>query len=241
MRAFSDLRVLWKVWLSVVAAFVALAAFPVANKLTRAGCIVTLLATWGLLIAIVWHLRWLRASLLALPALCAAFLILPARRHENVELLRHDFVAGLHRYDGVRYFWGGEGLTGIDCSGLVRRGLIDSFFLRGLRTFDAGSVRYAIWLWWHDCSAKDLGAGQSHLTVAVLDTPSINTLDHSRLLTGDLAVTKGGEHVMAYTGDKLWIEADPLAHRVITVTAPCQTNAWFHGPMKIVRWRILDR
>jgi hypothetical protein len=57
----------------------------------------------------------------------------------------------------------------------------------------------------------------------------------ARLLRGYLAVTKGGEHVMAYLGDNLWIEADPLAHRVITVWAPSQRNAWFHGPMKIVR------
>ncbi len=27
-------------------------------------------------------------------------------------------------YQGVRYVWGGEGLLGIDCSGLVRKGLV---------------------------------------------------------------------------------------------------------------------
>jgi hypothetical protein len=45
---------------------------------------------------------------------------------------------------------------------------------------------------------------------------------------------------MAYLGEKLWIEADPAAARVITVAAPSKTNAWFHGPMKIVRWSCLN-
>lgn len=231
-------RKAWKVWFAILAVFVGIAVLPVSNTLTRAGSVVALLAGWGLLTAILWRHRWVRATLLVIPAVCAAFLILPSRIHESPDLLRHDFIAGLRRYEGVRYFWGGEGFTGIDCSGLVRRGLIDSMFMRGIRTLDAGSVRYVIWLWWHDCSARDLGEGRNNLTIPVLETPSINDLDHSRLTTGDLAVTKGGEHVMAYVGDNLWIEADPLTHRVITVRAPSQSNAWFHGPMRIVRWSI---
>jgi hypothetical protein len=228
-------------WLALVVAFVGMAALPVSNRLTRLGSIVTLLAGWGLLTVICWRRLWSRASLLALSILCLAFLMLPPRTHTDIEPLRHGFVVGLQRYDGVRYFWGGEGFTGIDCSGLVRRGLIDSLFLRGLRTFDGGLVRHALSLWWHDCSASDLGEEYNHLTVRVFDTPSINSMDHARLLPGDLAVTKGGEQVMAYLGDHLWIEADPLAHRVITVCAPSQKNAWFHGPMKIVRWSILNQ
>jgi len=229
------------VWLALVAAFVGMAALPVSNRLTRMGSVVTLLVAWGLLTVMIWRHRPLRASLLALPVLCAAFLILPSRNHPDIEFLRRDFVVGLRHYEGVRYFWGGEGFTGIDCSGLVRRGLIDSLFLRGLRTFDAGLVRQALSLWWRDCSASDLGDEHNRLTVPILDTPSINSLNHSRLLPGDLAVTKGGEHVMAYLGDNLWIEADPLAHRVITVSAPSQNDAWFHGPMRIVRWSVLDQ
>jgi hypothetical protein len=77
------------------------------------------------------------------------------------------------------------------------------------------------------------------MTVPVLGTPSINELDHSRLFPGDLAVTKGGGHVMAYLGSNLWIEADPGAEHVITVSAPCKTNAWFGEPMKVLRWRVL--
>jgi hypothetical protein len=227
--------------LALVVAFVCIAALPVSNRLTRLGSIITLIAGWGTLMVIGWRRLWLRTSLLTLFILCIALLMLPPSNRPDVEPLRHDFVVGLQRYEGVRYFWGGEGFTGIDCSGLVRRGMVDASFLRGLHTLDAGLIRHALSLWWHDCSASDLGDDSNHLTVHVLDTPSINSLDHAQLLPGDLAVTKGGEHVMAYLGDHLWIEADPLAHRVITVCAPSQKNAWFHGPMKIVRWNILNQ
>ena len=77
------------------------------------------------------------------------------------------------------------------------------------------------------------------MTVHALDTPSINRLDHSRILPGDLAVTASGVHIMAYLGSNTWIEADPGAGRVITVLAPCETNAWFLEPMKVMRWSIL--
>ena len=64
-------------------------------------------------------------------------------------------------------------------------------------------------------------------------------MDQSQLLPGDLAVTRGGAHVMAYLGDHLWIEADPVVGRVITVTAPSHDNPWFYADMRIMRWRSL--
>jgi cell wall-associated NlpC family hydrolase len=140
----------------------------------------------------------------------------------------------------VTYYWGGESGHGIDCSGLIRRGLIDALFWRGLRTCDAALVRGALDLWWHDCSASNLGEQQGGITAAVLETPSINALDHARISPGDLAVTKNGIHIMAYLGANRWIEADPLAGRVLTVTAPSQENGWFDTPMRIVRWSLLQ-
>jgi len=154
--------------------------------------------------------------------------------------LRSDYISGLQRYNGVTYYWGGESFRGIDCSGLIRRGLIDALFRRGLRTFDAGLVRRAISLWWHDCTASALGEQHRGLTVRLFDTPSVNVLDHSKVLPGDLAVTKSGIHIMAYLGHHHWIEADPGAGRVITVTAPSADNPWFNDPMNIIRWSILQ-
>lgn len=107
-------RKAWKVWFATLAVFVGIAVLPVSNTLTRAGSVVAPLAGWGLLTAILWRNRWSRATLLAIPALCAAFLILPSRTHEGPQMLRHDFIACLRHYEGVRYFWGGEGFTGIE-------------------------------------------------------------------------------------------------------------------------------
>jgi len=80
-----------------------------------------------------------------------------ARNLPDSEALRSDYVAGLRRYNGVTYFWGGEELPGHRLLGLIRRGLIDSLFCRGIRTFDPGLVRRALDLWWHDCTAEVLG------------------------------------------------------------------------------------
>lgn len=62
--------------------------------------------------------------------------------------------------------------------------------------------------------------------------------DHSLLKPGDLAVTDDGVHVMAYLGDRAWIEADPHAHQVIEVILPSD-NPWFRMPVVFVRWQCL--
>ena len=122
----------------------------------------------------------------------------------------------------------------------MRRGMIDGLFIEGSRRLDPAMLRQSFDLWWHDCTANELKDGFRNLTVPVLATPSLNVLDHSRILPGDMAVTDSGAHVLAYVGDHRWIEADPYVGRVITVTAPAPGNVWFTGPMKIVRWHALE-
>jgi hypothetical protein len=233
-------RSLRLLWLAALGLLIAVVLFPVSNRLTRGASLALLCVVWFGGIVLCWRFRWLRNSLIASTLIGLVFISLPARDLPPSESLRTDYVAALRRFEGTQYVWGGESRRGIDCSGLVRCGLMEATFRRGIHNLDPGLVRYALSLWWNDCTAKVLGEGNGGATADILDIPSINQLDHGKVLPGDLAVTANGIHIMAYLGDEKWIEADPSIMRVIQVSVPSADNAWFSTPMKIVRWRLLS-
>lgn len=240
MKKPAGIRLLRLLWLLALALLVAVWLFPVSNLLTRSSGVGLCLIVWFGLVGLCWQRRTVRHLLIGCTVLLAGLSALPARPLPSTNSLRDDYVAGLRRYDGVTYYWGGESPKGIDCSGLVRRGLIDSLFWRGVRIGDPGLIRRSISLWWNDTTARALGEQHTGQTVHVLNASSINSLDHTQLLPGDLAVTRNGLHIMAYLGNNVWIEADPTAGRVIQVTVPAPDNGWFQMPVSIMRWNIFQ-
>ena len=81
--------------------------------------------------------------------------------------------------------------------------------------------------------------GFSGITREYSRAATIGDADPAQLRAGDLAVTADGVHVLACLGDQTWIEADPIAHKVLEVTLPT-SNSWFHVPVVFVRWRYLE-
>ena len=219
-------------------ATIVLVLWPVAYQTGRA---IIALAIPALVIGLAILLREKRTtSNLLITGLCAMalFLIFPGRDFSRDEL-RESYVRELHHFAGVRYVWGGENCFGIDCSGLVRKGLINAEVKTGLVTLNPRLARQGLDLWWHDCSATALREQYRNFTTKLFEIESINILDAAKIRPGDIAVTSSGMHVMAYIGGKNWIEADPGPHKVLVVETPSE-NFWFKQPMYIMRWRNLE-
>jgi hypothetical protein len=230
---------LFRFWVLCLFAWIGVCLLPISNRFTRLGSVALLLALWCLLLALLWHRRALRYALIVAPAMLAASLLLPDRSPLSQHERRAAYVAGLQRYEGARYIWGGESPLGIDCSGLVRRGLIDSLALTGLRNLEPESLRGSARLWWRDCTAADLLRPERGLTVPVTTVHSLRELDPATIAPGDLAVTESGIHVLAHVGGGRWIEADPLESKVVLADASRAESSWFHTPVRIVRWKTL--
>lgn len=226
-------------WISALGFLVAVTLYPVSTRLTRTAGVVLFAFVWFGLLGLLWRQKFGRFAWIGVTLLIGLFFALPITGQSNAEVLRANYVEGMRRYDGTTYFWGGESPRGIDCSGLIRRGLVDSLVFRGVQTLNSSLVRHGLHLWWNDCTAKILGEARDGRTIGLFEAPSINAIDHSKLVPGDMAVTQDGLHILAYLGSQQWIEADPNIGRVITVSVPEPGNSWFKAPVRVVRWQIL--
>src|SRR5476649_1580687 len=99
MKTHLTRRLMWLLWLASLAAFVAMALFPLSDGFTRASGIALLLIVWGGLISLLWRALYLRLGAMTITLLGGVFLLCPARIHEDATMLRHDYVAGLLRYE----------------------------------------------------------------------------------------------------------------------------------------------
>ncbi len=224
-----------RVWVWTLILTVILCLYPVEYRITRLAVVAGVATAWTGALVLWWKWKAIRIVLLLMGVLPAIAACLPGRSVDP-DRLAADYSRGLRLFRGVRYVWGGEGWLGIDCSGLVRKGLVWSGLYHGLRTFNGRPIRDAMTLWWHDSSALALGEGYRGWTAELFREEGVATADHSKLKAGDLAVTADGVHVMAYLGGTTWIEADPDAQKVIEVSLPTD-NPWFNRPVKFVRWK----
>ena len=232
----------WLVWAGQWLGLIALLLNPLNSTVLRFSLLTVMLAGWVTALFLVWHwrvgrgaARWIVGLLLLVSALV---LIVPARSPDT-EDLRQRYAVALRSYVDTPYVWGGEGRIGIDCSGLVRRALIDACLGSARARWDAGALRQALGLWWHDQSAAAMGANEAGTTVRLFRSGRVAGLSEVQALKpGDLAVVGGGSHVMAYLGKSTWIEADPGEGKVIVIVSG-QPNTWLNVPAQLVRWKML--
>lgn len=226
-----------RLWIWIVLLTVIVCLCPVENQITRFALIAGMAATWLGAVLLWWRRKRIRVALMLLGILPSVAVCLPGRAVEP-DPLAADYSRALRMFRGVRYVWGGEGWLGMDCSGLVRKGLVWGQLYHGLTTLNGRPIRDAVLLWGHDVSALALREGYRGWTAELFRSDSVVRADQSKLRAGDLAVTADGVHVMAYLGNRTWIEADPVANRVVEVVPPTD-NPWFNSPVVFVRWKWL--
>ena len=227
-------------WVAGLCCLAADILYPVSLGLTRAiGAALTGLLAAGLL-GLWWRYRFLRWTLLGLYLALALFAALPGNADYDRAELRQEVAQALQRYEGVRYVWGGEGCWGVDCSGLIRRGMIDGTFLYGARALNPYLLRQAIRLWWHDVSARDMQLGARGNAKKITEEKALALMNDKNLHPGDFAITGDGVHALAYLGEHIWIEADPGEMKVLRVNARSAKNEWLRVPVSILRWRLLE-
>ena len=225
------------VWAAVLAAVLVVAAYPIGLGVLRLFVAVAVPLLWSSAVFLMRRRTSVAIGVAVAGLLVLGFAVLPGMP-PNPTRLRRAYVEELRHYEGSRYVWGGENRRGIDCSGLVRRALINAHIQLALTTFNPKSLRIALDLWWHDCSALALGQQYRGFTKDVITVSSANAAQESALQPGDIGVTVGGVHVLAYLGNQQWIEADPGLLKVVILRIPSQ-NGWMNQPLNIMRWRMM--
>jgi len=211
---------------------------PINRKSTNLLLIASLIVLWTYIFILNRKNKIIKLSLFIFPATLFVFLSFNGPVIDK-EVIRTEYVKSLKKYDGTKYLWGGETSLGIDCSGLVRRGLIDTYIRLGITNISPQYIRKGIYLWFNDLSAEALGNEYKNHTILVLSNQTLNNMDYEKIKEGDIMVTTSGVHTMAYIGNQEWIQADPTKHIVIISKAPDENNPWYKVPSNILSWSEL--
>jgi hypothetical protein len=231
-------RLLCIVTVGAIAGVFILPLNPVNSTLTRLLFTGAIFVGWLGLLYFFGRNRIARVFLIGIPVLLALFLALPGRPIDPVKL-RSDYLEELRSFEDVPYVWGGESGQGIDCSGLPRRSYRNALLTQAWRGNSKALLLY-LSQWWHDASAKALSEGYRDNTVPLEVTGKMDSMDHSSLQPGDLAVSLGGAHMLVYIGEGKWIQADPGLGKVATLHHQKDKNPWFQGRVTTHRWSIFN-
>jgi hypothetical protein len=127
------------------------------------------------------------------------------------------FVKELRQRENIPLVPDGETSRGLDGAGLVRVSLEEALLWRG-------RPGAALRLWFDDASARDLGNAYPEFFRFKGRYGNVANIDLTTVVTGSLAVTASGQHVMAYVGNGEWIlaseDADPPRIVILTGTEP---------------------
>src|SRR5438552_3335382 len=121
-----------RVWLLLWPTLLILHLFPIRTRISRELLILTLLALWLGGTALFWRKIWVRALGIAIGVVLLAVAVLPGHPADP-NVLRSEYIRSLKEKEGTLYVWGGEAPTGIDCSGLIRVGMVDSLLRMGVQ------------------------------------------------------------------------------------------------------------
>jgi len=229
--------VLW--WLTLLL-LAGIAAYPVGAASIRTAEIVLAGALLAESIGLGWRYPWLRWTLLAVCGIAGFFLAMPGRQRFDRMELRQATVEALKRYDGVRYFRGGENRLGMDCAGLVRRGVIDALFIDGLRHANPVLVRRALALWWQSGGLRELLGGAGGKAERLYEVKTMAGMDDSRLHPGDFAIALNGAWAGSFLGNHTWLYASAEAGKVVQANPCAARSTAAQTPATVLRWRHLE-
>ena len=222
----------------LVFACIFLINFPINLKIINIAIILLTSFIIIYVLFLTWKIIYLRYGIVAVTLIILIILFLVPGNSVNYETLRKEYVNSLINYDGTKYLAGGENYIGIDCSGLVRKGLIDAYIKISITNFSPQCLKKALYLRYFDASAAELLNGYHGYTQTILKGVSLNILDYSKIKAGDFMVTEDGSHTMAYVGNYNWIHANPISGKVVIEKTP-GTN-WFIVNCVILRWKDLN-